>query len=356
MQLNSDESPPKHFAIRVDVLGDVLVETAEQMPELNVVGCDNYSSDSVTDSSPGFELSGWLPLLECPGCGGPLQELQHTPGAGCPMCEREFPIEDGILRCLNLDVADPEAAIKQQEVSIRDSEANVYEQRFKQLRSQMEIPTSLKSLELKRQDVVAELGCGTGRFTLQMAPRVKRLVAVDFSVESLKRIQQRLSPEVSRRVLLVQADITALPLAQRAFSKVASFQVLEHLPSPASRERAIRSASKLLQPGGTFTASVYNWSLEKQRWAKQGLGDNTLKEGFHQTGIYYYNFESEELRQLFHEAEVRVTELRGLIVPFRGASLLGVGSVLISRWLSGTSYGIRRGHLLLIRGTRPVHA
>lgn len=326
------------------------------MPQMDVVRGEDRSCQHVADSPQGPDLADWLPLLECPGCGGPLQELHNTPGAGCHSCQREFPYEEGVLRCLNLDTSDPEAAIKQQEVAIRDSEANVYEQRFKLLRSQMEIPACLKSLELSRRDVVAELGCGTGRFTLRMASQVKRLVAVDFSVESLKLVQQRLSPEESKRVLLVQADITALPLAQRKFSKVASFQVLEHLPSPASRERAIRSAAKLLQPGGTFTASVYNWSLEKQRWVAQGLGDNTLKEGFHQTGIYYYNFEPDELRLLLQAAELRVNELRGLIVPFRGASLLGAGSVLVSRWLSGTSYGIRRGHLLLIRGVRPANA
>jgi SAM-dependent methyltransferase len=258
-------------------------------------------------------------------------------------------LRDGVLRCLDLS-DEPEDRIKRQEVEARDKAAEGYNRGQATFANRVEMPPCLDALAAAKEDVVAELGCGTGRITLQYLPKVSRVVAVDFSLESLFYLQQQIPAEYRDRILLVQADITALPLADRAYTKAASFQVIEHLPSAESRQRVITNAARLLRAGGTFTFSVYHWSLGKQHDAAHGVGDYTQKEGYHDTGIYYYNFDAQEVRDGVTQAGLKTELMQGLIVPMRGGSLLGPLWVPVNRWLGKTTYGLRRAHLVLARG------
>ncbi len=197
--------------------------------------------------------------------------------------------------------------------------------------------------------VIAELGAGTGRMTVQYARDVACVVALDFSFESLLVLRDRLEPELRDKVVLVQADLCHLPLADGAFHKVASFQVLEHVPTPSARASALREARRVIRRGGRFVASVYNWSRSKQRRAARGVGDNSRKEGFHATTppIYYYNFEAPELHALLADAGFHGVTLRGIYLELWWLLALGsLGLPLHERW-GPTDRGRAHGHLLL---------
>ncbi len=296
-------------------------------------------------------LDRWGSLLCCPACRSPLRDGAAGGGVACEACLRDYPVTEGIVCCFDPGGSgDPESEIKRREVDARDEKAEGYESAISRLRNAIEIPPCVGAIQAAPSDVVAELGCGTGRLTLRYAARVGRVVAVDFSLQSLLVLRRKIPRELRDRVLLVQADVSALPLAAHAFSKVVSFQVIEHLPTPESRGAAIGRAGELLRPGGAFVCTVYNWSRGKQSDAARGVGDNTRKEGFHTSGIYYYNFEAPELRGLLETAGLRVELLRGLLVPVRGGSLLRPLVVPLNRLLSRTPLGVRHGHLLLARG------
>lgn len=263
----------------------------------------------------------------------------------CTACGRSFFVSDGILRFI-VDKLDH--VNKEVESKARDEEAESYDQEAS-VRDAAEITPCLRAMQLVAGDTVLELGCGTGRFTVCYAQEVRQVVAVDFSLSSLIVLRRKLSTALRRKVLLVHADICAPPLARGSFSKVVSFQVLEHLPSPEMRESIFVTVSSLLKPGGSFIASVYNWSWQKQREAKRGAGDYTQKEGKHSSNIYYYNFEAVELHKLIRSAGMEVELMRGLIVGFRGARLMGRLAVPIGSLISLTPLGTKLAHLLLCR-------
>ena len=182
---------------------------------------------------------------------------------------------------------------------------------------------------------------------------VERVVALDFSLRSLLVLRRRMPKELQKKTLLIQADVCTPPLARRFFTKAVSFQVFEHLPSATARRQAASAVAELLAPGGSFTCTVYHWSKAKQRDAARGVGDNTHKEGFHDSNIYYYNFEEPELRAMLHAAGMQVEWTKGLVIALRGSRLLGPLLLPMNRLLSSTRWGIRRSHLLLARA-RPI--
>ncbi|PYM28879.1 MAG: class I SAM-dependent methyltransferase [Candidatus Rokuibacteriota bacterium] len=79
---------------------------------------------------------------------------------------------------------------------------------------------------------VVDLGCGTGRRTLRLAAAGARVTAVDFSEGMVAKA--RAKPGWGR-VRFVAHDLTRpLPFADRAFDRVLSFLVLDHLADVAT--------------------------------------------------------------------------------------------------------------------------
>jgi len=306
-------------------------------------------------------LSDWMDLLRCPAEGSrldlappPAGSNGHAPAEAllrCGQCGRGYPVTDGIVRCVvTPEDFDGDRDAKQIEMQARDADAGGYDRYFTDRTNAIEIPPCLEAMRPGPEDVVVELGCGTGRLTTQFAPHVGRVVALDFSLKSLQVLCGRLGPELRKKCLLIQADICAPPLAARAFTKAVSFIVLHHLPTARSRQRAAEAVARLLAPGGTFTCSVYHWSKGKRRDAARGVGDYTQKEGRHSSSIYYYNFETHDLSALLEEAGLRVDLLRGLLIGSRGFRFLGPLVVPVNRLLSGADWGIAHSHYLLARG------
>lgn len=119
---------------------------------------------------------------------------------------------------------------------------------------------------------VLEVGCGTGRVTGCLAPRVRRLAALDLSPDMLRRARRRFSP--GDPVDLVRADILRLPLAGRAFDlALAANGVFSHLLRAEERLRALREIRRRLRPGGTVIVDTFWLSRERRSECTPPEGD-----------------------------------------------------------------------------------
>lgn len=216
----------------------------------------------------------------------------------CEKCGGIFEVVEGIPKLIpshfnNSAEANDKKELKDKktEMKSRDEGAAGYDRMTAlSLLSLVEKPLTLKMAALEGMQMVVELGCGTGRFTVDIAERAGEVIAVDLSLESLRLCREKSG---DKTVHHIQADINHLPFRDGVFDKAISCQVFEHIPSPKLRRHGLSEVSRILKDDGEFTVSVY-----RDFWFSKILGK---KEGYHDGGIYYYRFNPEEFVSFLSE-------------------------------------------------------
>jgi len=234
----------------------------------------------------------------------------------CPGCYQEYPIEDGIVRMLPIQLQqsaeakapeDEVSARKISEMHARDQQVEDYDRMWHlTLFGKLEVPLTLRHLSVHRtQHELLEAGCGTGRMTREFAGRCRHLVSLDFSWESLKVNAAKLRADRVQNVDLVQADICHLPLRAGAFDRVVSCQLLEHVNGCDARAMAVGELARVLKTQGVLVISAYKHSIPMRLLGR--------KEGEHAGGIYYYRFHQAEFRELLGR-HLNVEAMTGVLV------------------------------------------
>jgi SAM-dependent methyltransferase len=103
----------------------------------------------------------------------------------------------------------------------------------------------------RRPRQAMDFGCGSGRWSVVVAPRVDRLVAVDASPAALAVARKNVT---GANVTFELATPDTIPFPDREFDLIFSIGVLHHVPDT---EGAIRSLSRKLCSGGTLLLYLY---------------------------------------------------------------------------------------------------
>jgi len=93
----------------------------------------------------------------------------------------------------------------------------------------------------KRGELVADLGCGSGRAVLWNRDLGADVIGID--------IAPFFSHDARQQIDLMLADLRQLPFADHTFDKAWSLDVLEHL-SPEALDGMLSEAARILKPGG----------------------------------------------------------------------------------------------------------
>jgi len=100
-------------------------------------------------------------------------------------------------------------------------------------------------------EIILEAGSGSGRFTEQAASTGAVVVSMDYSYA----VEANYASNGTREnVLIVQADIYAMPFRSGYFDKVFCFGVLQHTPNV---RLAFLALPPMLKPGGELVVDVY---------------------------------------------------------------------------------------------------
>ncbi len=172
-----------------------------------------------------------------------------------------------------------------------------------------------------------DLGCGSGGVAAAWAAvpgRSGRYTGLDFSPVLLAEAQKTVR-DLRREGVQIdfqQANLCdpcwAEPLQDKRFERVVAFAVLHHIPGRAVRERLLAQVHALLNPGGCFIHSVWQFQHSqrlmerRQPWEKIGLSAEMLEEGdtlldwryalpgqAEETGLRYVHlYDREELQSL----------------------------------------------------------
>jgi len=181
-----------------------------------------------------------LSIARCPDCGSGLHGRPES--AACSGCGRAFAATDGYL-----DLR-PSAAFGEQTLYLDESlHADARHERVSPplLASGVRNDMLREFLDPGPDDVVIDLGCGSGRSLVWNQDRGALRVGVD------------VSPFFAQEALagsnLVLGDLRKLPFADGAFTKGYALDVFEHL-SPEGLAGVLREASRVLAPGGQLFA------------------------------------------------------------------------------------------------------
>lgn len=205
----------------------------------------------------------------------------------CLHCQTIYQIENGILNLLSSQSAMDQ--VMNVEISARDKEAAIYDQKLS-TRYHKEIPSTLKAIGPCQGQNIIEYGCGTGRLTIEIAPKCSQLLAIDFSQESLLILAKKLAGQ--QNIGLVLADSTQIKTAPGYFDMALSFQFLEHVIDKDRRAIWLFGVYDTLKNNGQFISTVYHYDLRKKL-------KKEAQEGRHSSGIFFHYFLAPEIKLEF---------------------------------------------------------
>ena len=203
-----------------------------------------------------------LDLLACPVCRGPLNCMNAIVASpegtilegqpSCTACHKAYPIISGVPRFVPRENYASGFGLEWTQHANTHTQYDSYsgipasEQRFF---SQTGWPRDMRS------DVILEVGSGSGRFTEQAAKTGATVVSFDYSYAMDANYA---SNGARKNVLIVQADVFAMPFRSESFDRVFCFGILQHTPNPA---RAFSKLPTVLKPGGALCADIYRISI-----------------------------------------------------------------------------------------------
>jgi SAM-dependent methyltransferase len=316
-----------------------------------------------------------LPLLRCSRDAGKL-DLAGDLRCGvvgiiearlqCSTCKTEYRIQDGIVRLMK-GALTPEV---QNEMTIIDaSHAEIKPGPFlppdlgwrSELSDLLEIPPHLKELKPLDGCRVLEFGCGDGRFTILMAQLGARILAVDLSINALKKLAWwqssgvapttyqpvRLPSDVDLhgKIGLIQADASNFHVAQRNFDRALSATPLD---SREERMRMYCTIADALTDEGRFVGGVEHDDLIRR------LLGFPLARRYSKGGTFIEHFDNATLRRevapFFSKLSIRpirpaVPFIRRLPLAWALWILRTIGVLPVLRQV---------GQILLFRAERPV--
>jgi ubiquinone/menaquinone biosynthesis C-methylase UbiE len=141
--------------------------------------------------------------------------------------------------------------------------------------------------------VLADIGCGTGSLTFELARFARKVIGVDLSPEMLRRARELIKEKKLDNVELRAGDALKLPIATRSVDAVFCVMVLHFLTIP---QRAIAELCRIARPGGSIV--LVDLVQHKQEWMREqmthrwlGFSRNTIEGLFRAAGAESVDYE-----------------------------------------------------------------
>lgn len=126
----------------------------------------------------------------------------------------------------------------------------------------------LGAAPLVRHGTALEVGPGDGSFLLELAPKFKRVIALDNAEAMLEKAREKCRRSRADNVEFILGDTGTRRLQGLAVDCVVINMVLHHTPAP---DRILQDIARRLAPGGVVL--VTDLCRHDQAWARENCGD-----------------------------------------------------------------------------------
>ncbi len=141
--------------------------------------------------------------------------------------------------------------------------------------------------------VLADVGCGTGSLTFELARLAKQVIAIDLSQEMLRRASHLAKGKGIHNVEFRRGDASKLPLADETVDSAFCVMVLHFLENPG---QAVRELCRVTRPGGAVI--LVDLVDHNQEWMKKemahrwlGFEKSLVEKWFKANGVRRIEFE-----------------------------------------------------------------
>lgn len=196
----------------------------------------------------------------------------------------------------------------EKEIRLRNNQAQNYDMWYMERGEgsvYIEDRSVIEALNLNLNEILLDIGCGTGRVTSQLATRCKKCFGIDISDKSIEILNRRNIENLKGDVI----DITVEDIPYNMqFDKILSMQAIQHI-EPVYHESVCKKIYNALKDGGVFVCELYNFSglQRKLEMIRHRTKKITVKGDF-----YEYRFTPDEFCKLMKKTGYKEIECYGV--------------------------------------------
>jgi SAM-dependent methyltransferase len=129
-------------------------------------------------------------------------------------------------------------------------------------------PMMAKELDLRPEDVLLEVGCGSARLLAEQASHVRSIAGLDASEIQVRMARERLAERIAAGTAeVVLGDAMALPWEDGRFSVVSCLNCLKFVPDPP---KALAEMHRVLRPDGRLVVTI---DKQADKWGRSNEVD-----------------------------------------------------------------------------------
>ncbi|MGQ9455556.1 MAG: class I SAM-dependent DNA methyltransferase [Armatimonadota bacterium] len=145
----------------------------------------------------------------------------------------------------------------------------------------------LKRVPVNPQTDVMDYGCGTGMLTLELAPKVRSVLAADISDGMLSVLREKIKANNISNIKTILLDLQTDELVEQKFNLIVSNMTMHHVREVP---RVIAKLAAALLPRGWLCVADLesepgNFHADKTGVEHFGFAPSTVKQMFEQAGL-----------------------------------------------------------------------
>lgn len=138
-----------------------------------------------------------------------------------------------------------------------DRQAAIYDAQY-EVEQNTKIEYALTCIKFESNELVLDLGCGTGLLFKHMNKKIGLLVGVDVSLNALREAKKRMN---MANIAIIRADADTTPFPDHIFNKVIAITVLQNMPDP---KKTITEIKRIEKTGAIFAATGLKKKFTKE--------------------------------------------------------------------------------------------
>ncbi len=122
-----------------------------------------------------------------------------------------------------------------------DLTAHIYDMQYAEEQT-AKIEAAMESVNMEKQDLVLDVGCGTGLLFKYVANKAKTIVGLDISRKILLHAKERVKKFPN--VYLIWADADNMPLKEKIFDHVFAVTLIQNTPNPVKTLNEVKRVTR----------------------------------------------------------------------------------------------------------------